>query len=359
MPDGPTLAWLQKRSSLTLVRDLLVIATLAIFGLFVSAGFLVPLTVAVLAFVLITAVSDRILQHLPAGAPSWFASLIAVIVVLSGLFFVMFVIGNQATGVARTFPSYEARIDAAVARITSLIGNQAADAIRAYVVGIDLSLIARNAFGGARSFLTTFFLIALYVGFLMAERRSFSAKVKLAASDPETRHRIERISGKISNSLQRYISVKTFFSALTALISYSVFRVLGLEFAETWAVLTFALNFIPSIGSIIAVIFPALIALIQFDTVAPFLIVVLGCGSIQFVIGNFLEPLFLGRSLNLSTFMVILSLTFWTTIWGITGAFLSVPLTVGVLIVFSHIPATRPIAIMMSQSGEIDEGEAD
>ena len=151
---------------------------------------------------------------------------------------------------------------------------------------------------------------------------------------------------------------KTIISLLTAGISYTVFRLLGLEFAETWAVLTFALNFIPSIGSIVAVIFPALVSLVQFDSVTPFLIIVFFCGTVQFLIGNFLDPAMLGRSLNMSSFMVILSLTFWTVVWGLIGAFLSVPLTVCILIVFSHIPATRPLAILMSKDGRLStEGE--
>ena len=163
----------------------------------------------------------------------------------------------------------------------------------------------------------------------------------------------------ISISLQRYVGVKTLISLITAGISYSIFRLLGLEYAETWAVLTFALNFIPSIGSIIAVIFPAMIALVQFESIAPFLVVVLGCGTIQFLIGNFLDPALLGRSLNMSTFLVILALMFWTTVWGLIGAFLSVPLTVCILIVFSHIPALRPVAILMSLDGRLGDASND
>ena len=108
-------------------------------------------------------------------------------------------------------------------------------------------------------------------------------------------------------------------------------------------------------GSIIAVIFPSLIALVQFESIGPFLMIILGCGTLQFLIGNFLDPALLGRSLNMSTFLVILALMFWTTIWGLIGAFLSVPLTVCILIVFSHIPALRPIAILMSLDGRLGE----
>ena len=98
-----------------------------------------------------------------------------------------------------------------------------------------------------------------------------------------------------------------------------------------------------------------MIALVQFETIGPFLVIVLGCGTLQFVIGNFLDPAMLGRSLNMSTFLVILALTFWTTVWGLIGAFLSVPLTVCILIIFSHIPALRPVAVLMSLDGQLGD----
>jgi len=98
-----------------------------------------------------------------------------------------------------------------------------------------------------------------------------------------------------------------------------------------------------------------MIALVQFESIGPFLVIVLGCGTIQFLIGNFLDPAMLGRSLNMSTFLVILALTFWTTVWGLIGAFLSVPLTVCILIIFSHIPALRPAAILMSLDGRLGD----
>jgi AI-2 transport protein TqsA len=336
-------------------RDVLLILTLSVLGLYGGSGFLIPLVLAILVFVLITAVSDRVrkLWPFPGAMPVWLANLTGVASVLSGLFAIMYVLANQATQFALTFPGYEAAMDSTVTRLAALIGNDIAQGIREMIVGIDVSIVAKSAFGGARSFLTTFLLICLYVAFMMAERGVIVQKVRLAAGHGKLRRHLPGVTHEISLSLQRYVGVKTFVSALTASISYLVFRYLGLEFAETWAVLTFALNFIPSIGSFVAVLFPAAVSLVQFDSFTPFLIILIGCGSVQVAIGNFLDPALLGRSLNLSTLMVILALTFWTAVWGIPGAFLSVPLTVCLLIVFSHLPATRPLAILMSQDGSL------
>ncbi len=343
------------RPSLPVLRDVAIVVAIAVFGLSAGAGFLVPLTLAVLAFVLITAVSDRImaLSRPVIALPRWLATLTGVVLVLSGLFAIMFILTNQATQFARAMSGYEFKLDATVTRISGMLGPDLGDLIRDSVVKIDFSRLALSVFGGATSFLSTFLVICIYVGFMMAERRVMTHKILLAARDPALGQHITELLGTISVSLQRYLGVKTFISAVTALLSYAVFRVLGLDYPETWAVLTFALNFIPSIGSVIAVVFPASVALVQFDTFTPFVVIVVLCGGMQFLIGNILDPALLGRSLNLSTFMVILALTFWSAIWGVIGAILSVPLTVCILIVLAQIPAARPVAILMSIDGQL------
>ncbi|WP_170557218.1 AI-2E family transporter [Ruegeria atlantica] len=341
------------RLKLSVVRDATIVATLIVLGLYAGSAFLIPLTMALLINVLIIALSDRVIALAP--VPVWLANIAAVTVVLAGLFVIMYILGSQATQFARTISTYENQFDGAVNRITGLVGNDVTTFIRDNLVSIDMSYVARVLLSSATSLLNQFFLISLYVAFLMAERLAFRKKIQLAAGNPETGAEFTTILDSITFSLQRYVGVKTFISLVTAGISYSVFKVLGLEYAETWAVLTFALNFIPSIGSIIAVIFPAMIALVQYETIGPFLVIVFGCGTIQFLIGNFVDPALLGRSLNMSTFLVILALTFWTTVWGLIGAFLSVPLTVCILIIFSHIPALRPVAILMSLDGRLGD----
>jgi len=117
--------------------------------------------------------------------------------------------------------------------------------------------------------------------------------------------------------------------------------------------LIFFLNFIPNIGAIVATVFPALLALIQFQTWGPFIIITTGLVSLQFIIGNIIEPRFMGKSLNLSTLVIMISLSVWGAIWGILGMFLSVPITVIMMIVFAHFEATKPVAILLSQDGRI------
>src|SRR5690606_28414174 len=149
--------------------------------------------------------------------------------------------------------------------------------------------------------------------------------------------------------------IKFLASAATGLLSYILLRALGINFAEIWALLIFIFNFIPTIGSIVATLFPSLMALAQSnDGFGLFFAVLLGITAIQILIGNVLEPRIVGQSLNLSPVVILFNLALWGAIWGIPGMFLCVPLLIITTIVLAHFPKTRPIAILLSSDGRLN-----
>ena len=150
--------------------------------------------------------------------------------------------------------------------------------------------------------------------------------------------------------------MKTVVSLLTAIVSYVVLVFVGVDFAAIWALLVFFLNFIPTIGSIIGAVFPSLLALVQFDTLTPFLIVAIGLGGTQFIIGNIIEPAYMGRSLNLSSFMILLALSFWGLVWGLAGMFLAVPMMVMTGIVCAQFDGLRWVSVILSTDGKLVKG---
>jgi len=162
---------------------------------------------------------------------------------------------------------------------------------------LNIAEFASDLLSSAGAFLSTFFLVLLYIPFMMLERIPMRAKIKLASPDEKFSADLHCVLSSISLSLQRYMGTKTLVSVLTGIGSYAIMRPVGLDFAETWAVLAFTLNFIPTLGSILAAALPSLVALVQFDTFTPFLIIVAGCGLVQFVIGNILEPSLPGRAI--------------------------------------------------------------
>ncbi len=157
----------------------------------------------------------------------------------------------------------------------------------------------------------------------------------------------------IDKDIKTYIKIKTVSSLTTALLSFSVLYFVGVPLATFWGLLIFILNFIPTVGSMIAVFFPLVITLIQFDSLFPFFVVASLLITIQVIIGSILEPKFLGKSLNLSPLVIILSLTIWGSIWGVVGMFLCVPIMAIANIILSKFEKTRPIAIMLSATGMI------
>ncbi len=190
--------------------------------------------------------------------------------------------------------------------------------------------------------------------FLLFEQKGFNKKMRALFPDKEHREEVRDLLHHIQEHIQTYVAIKTMTSVLTGTISYAVLKVVGVDFAEFWGFIIFLLNYIPTVGSLLGIIFPSLLALIQFPTLAPFFVVAVGLGVVQFLIGNVLEPRLTGSSLNISPLVVILSLALWGSIWGIVGMFLCVPLTVITMIILSHFDRTRPIAILLSGDGKIE-----
>lgn len=337
-------------------RDLSVVLAVVVAGLVLGASLLIPLAFALLVFVLLTAIIDWVAAR---GVPRPLAHLSGVGIVVLGLGGVLSILVVQAEQIMAALPRYQDRFADIVSRVVALVGEENALLVEEALLQADLSPVAFSVLGEAGALLSGFFLVMLYVPFLMVERGPLARKLQMAAPDPSIGRQIADVNDEMNAGLRRYVGVKTFVSALTGLFSYAVFKPLGLDFAETWALLAFALNFIPSIGSILGVVLPALVALVQFDGVWQFVVIAVGCGLVQFSIGNILEPALTGRSLNVSPLVVILALTFWTAIWGVPGALMSVPITVCLLIMFSHIPAARPVAVLLSRDGRIRGGAED
>jgi AI-2 transport protein TqsA len=151
-----------------------------------------------------------------------------------------------------------------------------------------------------------------------------------------------------------YLSITTIISLLTGILTYIVCEIFSLEGAALWGFIAFVLNFIPTIGSIIAVVIPTLFSLIQFPELADVLVFTLCLVEIQFIIGNILYPKLMGNKLNISQFVVILSLVIWGAMWGTVGMFLSVPLMMILMIILSQFENTKGMAILISGDGKIN-----
>lgn len=154
--------------------------------------------------------------------------------------------------------------------------------------------------------------------------------------------------GQIHKQISHYVSVKFALSFITSLLVGIILWSFGVELAFMFAILTFMLNFIPNIGSILATALPLPIVLLQYDLGVEFTLVLSLTLVIQFAIGNILEPKLMGESMDLHPVTVLLFLMFWGLVWGIPGMFLAVPITAIMKIIFSKIQATHFLSELMA-----------
>jgi predicted PurR-regulated permease PerM len=153
----------------------------------------------------------------------------------------------------------------------------------------------------------------------------------------------------INRQIQKYLAVKTVTSLLTGALTVLVLVIFGVDFALLLGFLAFVLNYIPSIGSIVATLIAGLMAFFQFGNSLTPVWVLLLLGIIQTVIGNFIDPKLMGRTLDLSPLLVIFSLIFWGWLWGVAGMFLAVPLLAVFKIIFENVPSLKFLAVLMSK----------
>ena len=335
-----------------------IIAFAVVLFLLVQAKFiLISLAIAIILFSL---TSDAInsIQSMKIGnlrVTNWVASVLAVALIASGLLTMAGLVISQINTVLTTTLAYTEDAQRAIARMFAWMGEDVEASVLATVRSIEVSGYLRSAAGQAGTLLSQVVLIILFVGFLFAERVWFGTKLEKLMSDEAQARRVSAIIGSIIRRVNRYLLVKTLISAVTGGLIFALLSVFNLQFALAMALLTFVLNFIPSVGSIIATLVVTLVAYIQVAEPSTAILIFVIAGMIQFLLGNVIDPMLMGRTLRLSSFGIIISLAFWGAVWGVPGMFLAVPFMVAVMIVCSHIPTARPVAVLLSREGLPEE----
>jgi len=191
--------------------------------------------------------------------------------------------------------------------------------------------------------LTNTFLILLTVIFILLEASSFPKKIRAGLKTPEKS--IANFA-KFTESVNRYLVLKTIFSLITGIFISGWLAVLGVDYALLWGLVAFLLNYVPNIGSIIAAVPAVLMTLVQLGAWHT-LLVGMGYMAVNIVVGSILEPKFMGEGLGLSTLVVFLSLVFWGWVLGPVGMLLSIPLTMIIKIAFESNEETRWVGVML------------
>ena len=197
-------------------------------------------------------------------------------------------------------------------------------------------------------------MILIYILFLFIEQDTFGKKIKNLFANKRQSKKYAYIIESVDKNMKRYLFMKTIISGLTGLFAYVWLRAIGLEFAGAWAFIMFIMNYIPTIGSIVACALPVLFAL-AIGPINLALLTAAGLIGLEVLFGNILDPKLTGKTLNLSTRAILLNLVFWGMIWGVVGMFLSVPLLMIIFIIAAQFDSTRPLAVLLSANGNIPD----
>ncbi|MEE2996218.1 MAG: AI-2E family transporter [Pseudomonadota bacterium] len=327
------------------------IAALMTYVLVTGRDLLIPFAIAVMIWYVIIALSRLIETYL--RAPGWFALTLSILFFVIVLGLIVELISGNIASVRDAAPAYQANLENLIAGVTRFGGMTEMPTIAHVIEQFDVKALIGGVAGAVAKVAGNAGLIVIYVIFLLAEQRTFYRKIEALFPEAGRRDEVKLILSEVQKRTQTYIAVKTLLSLLTAVISYLVLVAVGLDLAGFWAFVIFLLAYIPTVGSLLGVVFPALMALLQFGGGSEFLIIAVGLGAVQLIIGNVLEPRMMGKSLNLSSLVVIVSLAIWGSIWGVTGMFLSVPITVVLMIILAEFKQTRPIAILLSADGRV------
>lgn len=319
------------------------VASLAI--LVVGRDFFVPLVFALLLWAVINALVSYLERKKLPPFMAWSAAFALIII---ALWFTALVLANQASEVAHQAPIYAQKIQALIH--TKLpFGN--------LIPALNLDALAHNdsvrgilgtAAASVGSTLVDLTLILIYVGFLLAEQGHIPEKIaRLQKNNTEAEG--EAVVRAIGHQVQTYLGVCTLASAVMAVITYVLLIIMGVDFAAFWALAMFILTYIPTVGAI-GVVLPALMAFAQFGAFGPALLIAVVLFAVHFLLTSVLETVLLGRTLDLSPFAIILSLTFWGLVWGVGGLFLAVPLTGALAIICRHLEGLEWFAELIAGS---------
>lgn len=326
--------------------------------LWVGQSVLIPIIAALIAVYVLSSGAEA-MGRLPLFGrvpPVWRRTLLVLAFALAVVLLFTLVTRNL-TQVVSALPRYESNLDALVNRGAELLGIEDepswASLRQATFDQIDARALIGPALLQLQGIGSTLFLIVLYASFFMAERGAFTAKLITAAGSESDGARAMSLVHRINERIGGYLFVKTLLNVILGALSYVIMLLIGIEFALFWAVLIAFLNYIPYIGSVVGVAFPVLLSLAQFGSFLGAGAVMLALSGVQVLVGAYLEPRMMGRTFNLSPFVVVVALSVWGALWGLAGAILAVPMTASLVLVLAEIGQTRPVAVMLSANGKV------
>lgn len=310
---------------------------------------LTPLALAVFLAVMIDGFARVLSEHTP--FPDRAAVPVAVVLSIALFGGAAYVIADHATAFVGQLGGYQEKLNALILRVADLLNMRAAPTLDQLYRSLDPSQYLGTVAKRLQNFTADAVFVLIYLGFLLASRRGFKRKLVGMFPTHDERDYALGVFRQIRDGVERYLWVQTVTGLMIAAASLAIMLAVGLDNAVFWALLIFLASYIPVVGGFVGILLPPVFALVQFDGWWQAVTLLAVLQSIQFVVGNVVQPRMQGDSLNIDPVVVLLSLAFWGLIWGLPGMFLSTPLTVGAMIILAQFPATRRLAVLLSENG--------
>lgn len=335
------------------IKSILIVFLLILifYLLSVLSSLIIPLAFAFLFSVLFQPLIKFLKRK---KTPGWVIMPMVSVITLAVLALILNIIIQSATQIASQYDYLVLRFSTKVETFLTWVNSSfALELDKGMILGSISEMMTgefiTEALGGVASsvssFTGSFFMFALYYVVLLSGMSNYKAFLEYVGAERGDTF-IESYE-RIQNSVISYMAIKVLVSLGTGLTVYVICLLFGLKFALFWAFLTFLLNFIPSIGSTIAIIPPVLMAVIQFDSWQPMLFLLLCIVAVQMIMGNVVEPKIMGNQLRLNLMTVLIGLVFWGYLWGVAGMMLSVPLIVLMKLVFENVPSLSLLGRLM------------
>ena len=319
----------------------------------------IPIIFSVLVGFVIIGMS-RMLAKVPVLGPRLSIQvryIVAALIMAVGLVSVVWLLFANVGRAVALAPQYQDSLLNSIQNLAVTLGLESEPSWKSlrqqFLAQVSIQRLVGGTLGSVLSIVATLIVVFLYVAFLLVEQRSFAAKIKNISDDPGQVAFIRQMITNVNGKIGTYLALKTLLSVVLGILSWAIMAFFGMEFAVFWGVLIALLNYVPYIGSFLSVFLPAVFAILQFGNLNSVLAVMVPLSIVQFANGNFLDPYLMGNSLNLSPFVILVSLTVWSALWGIPGAFLAVPMTAVMVMIFAEFPGTRPFAVLLSRKGDV------
>ena len=330
----------------------LVLAAIATGGaLWALRTILTPLALAIFLLLMIDGLARGLADRVR-WMPKRAALPVAIVLIVAIFAGAIWTVAQNAAQFTHQAGGYTGKLNNLMAALAARAGVAEPPTLDDLLADADPARAVGMIAGGLRRGGEVAVFVLIYLGFLIAARQGFPGKVRSLFADGRERSEADRLFERIRTGVESYVLGQTIIAGIIAAASAAIMAGLGLQHVFFWTFLIFLASYIPVVGGAVGVLIPPLFSLLQFNDMVRPVVMLVGLEVLHLAVGQVLQPRLHGKNLNLDPVVVVLSLAFWSLIWGVAGAFLSIPLTVIAMAILAEFPSTRWLAVLLSSDGK-------